>query len=153
MTRRWLARGLAGLALLLLAVLLAIWLLLRASLPPLQGELPAPGLAAPVELQRDARGTASVHAANRRDAAYGIGVAHGQDRFFQMDTLRRAAAGEMAALVGAPGLKIDRATRGHGFRERAEQALRGALARGTGPPAGLRGGGEQGAAIARGTTA
>ncbi|MBH9575531.1 penicillin acylase family protein [Inhella proteolytica] len=122
MTRRWLARGLAALALLLLAALLAIWLLLRASLPPLQGELPAPGLAAPVELQRDARGTASVHAANRSDAAYGIGVAHGQDRFFQMDTLRRAAAGEMAALVGAPGLKIDRATRGHGFRARAEQA-------------------------------
>ncbi len=122
MMRRWLARGLAGLALFLLAALLGLWLLLRASLPPLQGELPAPGLAAPVELQRDARGTASVYAANRRDAAYGIGVAHGQDRFFQMDTLRRAAAGEMAALVGAPGLKIDRATRGHGFRERAEQA-------------------------------
>ena len=120
---RWLARGLVGLALLLLALVLGAWLLLRASLPPLQGELAAPGLAAAAELQRDARGTVRVQAQSRQDAAYAIGVAHGQDRFFQMDTLRRAAAGEMAALVGPPGLKIDRATRGHGFRTRAQHTL------------------------------
>lgn len=124
--RRWLRRGLFGLlALGGLALLLGLgaWMVLRASLPPLEGSLPAPGLRAAAHIERDARGTVSVRAQDRRDAAFAMGVAHGQDRFFQMDTLRRAAAGEMAALLGPPGLKIDRATRGHAFRARAEQAL------------------------------
>lgn len=124
MVGRWVRRGLAALFLLVLLALAALWFGLRASLPPLDGERAVAGLQSAVTLERDARGTVSVSAANRRDAAYGIGFAHGQDRFFQMDLLRRAAAGELAALFGANALKVDRATRAHEFRARAEAAFK-----------------------------
>ncbi|MBH9552940.1 penicillin acylase family protein [Inhella gelatinilytica] len=104
--------GLAGVA----------YLALRASLPVLDGAQTHAPLQAAVAVERDVRGTVTVRAQNRIDAAYAMGVAHAQDRFFQMDLMRRAAAGEVAALMGAPGLKIDRATRPHDFRQRAEAA-------------------------------
>ena len=90
---RWIKRlvlGLLALVLLLAAVLTG---LLRGSLAQLDGERNASAaeLAAPVELQRDARGYLSVVAENRLDAARALGFAHAQERFFQMDLLRRNA--------------------------------------------------------------
>ena len=59
--RRWLIRiSLLLLALTGLAVF-AAWLLLRASLPVLDGELALPGLSAPVTVRRDALGKVTGH--------------------------------------------------------------------------------------------
>ncbi len=120
---KWLRRLL--LTLLLLALLAAglIWGALRASLPVYEGQVLLPGLAAPVQLSRDERGYLSLSAANRLDAARALGFSHAQERFFQMDLLRRNAAGELAALVGAKALPLDKARRLHRFRHRAESAL------------------------------
>ncbi|WP_144639855.1 penicillin acylase family protein [Bordetella genomosp. 13] len=109
------------LALALLAVL-GGWLFMRASLPQLDGQLAAPGLHAAAAIARDADGNVTVTAANRIDAAYATGFAHGQDRYFQMDMMRRLAAGELAALVGPSVLPLDRRNRLHRFRARAEAA-------------------------------
>ena len=85
---RRLLRALAVFALLLLtaAGTAALWLRseLRASLPRLEGEVAAAGLAAPVAVERDAQGVPTVRAASRRDAAFALGFLHAQDRFFQM---------------------------------------------------------------------
>jgi penicillin amidase len=51
-------------------------------------------------LLRNDAGVVRVSAANRRDAAKLLGFAHAQDRFFEMDLLRRTAAGELAELLG-----------------------------------------------------
>ena len=51
------------------------------------------------------------------------GFLHAQDRFFQMDLARRRAAGELAALVGAPGTAFDREIRIHRFRAEARRAV------------------------------
>ncbi len=127
-TRRWLTWGtrvaLAIAALLALAVLGA-WLYLRASLPQLEGMRRSPLLSAPVTVARDADGVPTISGANRLDLAYATGFVHGQERFFQMDLLRRSAAGELAELFGARALPLDRAHRLHRFRARAELALRG----------------------------
>jgi penicillin amidase len=72
---------------------------------------------------RDAQGVPVITAANRADLARALGFLHGQERFFEMDLLRRAGAGELAALVGAPALPIDRTLRLHRFRARARAAL------------------------------
>jgi penicillin amidase len=82
--------------------LLSIWLLLRASLADLDGDLRLAGPRAAVTLERDALGVTTVGAADRADVAFGTGFAHAQDRFFQMDLSRRLAAGELGELVGAP---------------------------------------------------
>ena len=115
---RWLRRILVAALLLLVVGIGAAWLLLRASLPQLDGELAIAGLAAPVSIERDALGTVIIDGANREDVSYALGYVHGQERFFEMDLLRRRAAGELAELFGPLALATDRGARLHRFRSR-----------------------------------
>src|SRR5262245_37723852 len=110
--------GYSALAVVSLLVLgcLAVYLTLRASLPQLDGEIAAPELKGAATIVRDASGTPTISAASRRDLAFATGYAHGQDRFFQMDLMRRVAAGELAELLGKPLLETDEKFRVHDFR-------------------------------------
>ena len=103
------------------AALLGTWLTLRASLPQLDGQIRAAGLDAPVTIERDALGTATIRGASRRDAAYALGFVHAQERYFEMDLMRRMAAGELAELVGAAALPLDKQHRPFRMRARAAQ--------------------------------
>ena len=94
----------------------ALYFAVRASLPQLEGEIRAPQLAAPASIERDAQGTPTLRATSRRDLAFATGFAHAQDRYFQMDLMRRAAAGELAELLGDSLIDSDRKLRIHGFR-------------------------------------
>ena len=93
--------ALALLVLLLIARRSPRWWLLRGSLPPLDGERALPGLSAPVTIQRDALGVVTIDAANETDAMRALGYVHAQERFFEMDLMRRTAAGELSELFGA----------------------------------------------------
>ncbi len=112
---------------LLLVLVLVVWLLLRGSLAQLDGELLLPGLSAPVSLDRDANGMLTVQAANEADMARALGYVHAQERFFEMDLMRRAAAGELSELFGAAALPRDRAMRVHRLRARTHENLGVAL--------------------------
>lgn len=120
---RWIKRGLLALFILLAVLVLAVWWLLRGSLPRLDGELPLTGLSAPVTVERDRLGVATLEAANETDAMRALGYVHAQERYFEMDLLRRSAAGELAALVGPGALDLDRRHRVHRFRARVEADL------------------------------
>jgi penicillin amidase len=123
-TLRVAALVLAGVVVALLgAALLGGWLLLRGSLAQLDGFQRAPSLSSAVTIERDALGVPTVHGAARDDVAYATGFLHAQDRFLQMDLLRRVAAGEMSALVGPNALDLDRRNRLHRFRARAHAAV------------------------------
>lgn len=113
------------LLLLVLAVLtgLAGWWALHGSLATLDGELKLPGLSAPVTIDRDALGVVTVHAANEVDAARALGYVHGQERFFEMDLLRRSAAGELSELFGSIAVDKDKSARIHRLRARVEENL------------------------------
>ena len=115
-----LTRLLAGAVLLLVVVVIAAWATLRASLPPLDGEVSVAGIDAAATIARDADGIPVIRAATRKDLAFATGFAHGQDRFFQMDLVRRQAAGELSALVGNAALAVDKRFRLHRFRSRAQ---------------------------------
>ena len=117
------ARILFALLALVALALLSGWLYLRASLPQLDGTRHVAGLAGAVTVARDERGAPLLQGADRLDLAYATGFVHAQDRFFQMDLLRRSGAGELAELFGAKALPLDRAHRLHRFRARAEQLL------------------------------
>lgn len=107
--------------LLLVLVVLAFgsgWWLLRGSLPKLDGELALPGLSAPVGVQRDALGVVTIDAANEADMARALGYVHAQERYFEMDLMRRSAAGELAELFGPKALETDRQHRVHRIRAR-----------------------------------
>ncbi|UCE02028.1 MAG: penicillin acylase family protein, partial [Candidatus Latescibacterota bacterium] len=118
---------LAVVAFAIAAVLLAAaWLsyrLLR-SRPLLDGEVAVVELEAPVRIERDALGVPSVTTESRLDASFALGFLHAQERFFQMDLLRRSAAGELAALIGPSLRRYDREIRVHRFRQRAQRIVR-----------------------------
>jgi len=121
--KRWILRLTAGGVFLLLIGLLLTWTTLRGSLPQLDGVIDAPGLAAEVVIERDAAGIPTIKAMNRVDLAFATGFAHAQDRFFQMDLIRRQGAGELAELFGRVVLDVDRRYRFHRFRTRARDLL------------------------------
>jgi penicillin amidase len=93
---------------------------MHASLADLDGSRSLPGLKAPVTVERDALGVPTIRGANRLDVARATGFLHGQERFFQMDLLRRRASGELAEILGAPLVKLDVGDRVHRFRAVAE---------------------------------
>ncbi|MDX1509392.1 MAG: penicillin acylase family protein, partial [Woeseiaceae bacterium] len=113
---------------LILVVVVVAWLGVRASLPQLDGEIAAAGLDATATIERDAQGIPVITAQSREDLAFATGFAHGQDRFFQMDLIRRQAAGELAELFGAVAVDADRQARFHRFRSRARAVLQDATA-------------------------
>ncbi len=119
----WTRRIALGLLVLVLLIALGVWLVLRASLAQIDGRHSAALLTAPVTVARDAGGVPMIRGANRLDIAYATGFVHAQERFFQMDLLRRTAGGELAELFGPRALPLDRARRLHRFRARATQAL------------------------------
>ncbi len=112
-------------AVLVLIVAAGLWLRhsLTASLPRLDGEVAVGGLGAPVVVERDALGVPTIRGENRLDVARALGFVHAQERFFQMDLLRRQGAGELSELFGPAALEADRAARLHRFRHRARRAL------------------------------
>ncbi len=120
---RWLRLTASIVAFVLLAAALFVFVPLYRSLPDRGGRLVIPGLSAIAALQRDGEGTVRVQAGNRRDAAKLLGFAHAQDRFFQMDLLRRTAAGELAELLGPAALPMDRHHRRLQLRSVARTAL------------------------------
>ena len=113
----WLA---GGAVCLLIVFAIAAWLGLRASLPQLDGDVVVVGLTSTVSIERDEEGIPVITASNRNDLAFATGYVHGQDRFFQMDLIRRQAAGELSDLVGAAALGVDKRYRFHRFRARAQ---------------------------------
>lgn len=120
---RLLSRFVAIAAVVVVAVLFAGWLVLRGSLPQYDGSVHSAALQQSVTVERDALGSATVRARNRRDADWALGYVHAQERFFQMDLLRRRAAGELAELFGAVALPADREARAHRMRARMRTAF------------------------------
>jgi penicillin G amidase len=119
-SRVWRDIALTLLALILLSVL-AVWLLVRGSLPRLDGDVR--GLDVTATIERDDMGTPTVTAPSRNELAFATGFAHAQDRFFQMDLQRRAAAGELAELLGPSVVESDQELRVHGFKQVAQQIV------------------------------
>ncbi|MCF7749888.1 penicillin acylase family protein [Bacillus subtilis subsp. subtilis] len=129
--RRWLTRVLwLLLVLVVLLILAGVWLL-RGSLAPLEGEQRVGGLQAPVSVHRDALGVVTIEAASQADAMRALGLVHAQERYFEMDLMRRSAAGELAELFGPAAIAVDQRMRVHRLRARTHAHL--AQAAGTDP--------------------
>src|SRR5258707_211329 len=120
---RWLSAVFGALLLLVAAAAAWGWWQLRGSLPPLDGARTVAGLAAPVKIERDAAGVPTISGTTRLDVARATGYLHAQDRFFQMDLLRRRGAGELSELFGAVAVDLDKSARLHGFRRTAAQVV------------------------------
>jgi penicillin amidase len=105
------------------AVGIAGYLWLRTSLPQIGGELTLSGLDAPVVIERDRYGIATIRAGTDHDAYFALGFTHAQDRLFQMEFTRRLGTGRLSEIVGNATLETDRFMRLMDFHRQAEAQL------------------------------
>jgi len=120
-TRRWLARGLLAIAVLLVvAIGFAIWTVVG-SMPKISGEirLADGGLSAPVTIGRDSAGVVTITARTELDADFALGFVHAQDRLFQMELMRRLGSGRLSELFGRATLRTDKLMRMLGLAQQA----------------------------------
>lgn len=90
----------------LVAVLAGLWWFVWRALPVTAGELSAP-VAAAVRVGRDENGVPHIAAESLEDALFAQGFVTAQDRFFQMELVRRHVAGELAEIFGPRAVASD----------------------------------------------
>jgi len=112
-------------AILLVAAAGAAWFysVARSALPQLDGKLRVAGLSAPVTVVRDVHGAPTIEAGNFGDLFFAQGYVTAQDRLFQMDGMRRYAAGELAEVFGPEFVKHDRQQRILGLKVVAQKTV------------------------------
>jgi penicillin amidase len=124
--RRWIKVAVVVAAVVLISIVGALlWVrhAITSSLPQLEGDVAVADLGAAVTIERDDLGVPTIHGSCREDVARGLGFVHAQERFFQMDLLRRQGAGELSELFGPAAVEADRAARLHRFRSRAKNVI------------------------------
>ena len=124
-------RLVVGLAVFILTLAAGLYFHLRTSLPDYTGTVRIAGPQAPIEIIRDRNAIPHIFAGSLEDAVFALGYVHAQDRLWQMETMRRAAAGRLSEIIppaiAGPGVvDIDRTMRALGVYRRAQDSL-GAL--------------------------
>src|SRR5580704_922925 len=117
---------------LLVALIAGLWWLYsiaRSALPQLDGSVAVPRISSKVRVVRDERGVPTIEAATLEDLFFAQGYVTAQDRLWQMDMMRRSAAGELSEVIGAATVKMDREERILGLRQAAEAAEKSISAR------------------------
>jgi penicillin amidase len=94
-----------------------------ASQPQIDGSMKLPGVAAAIDIVRDAEGIPHIYAQSADDAYFALGFVHAQDRLWQLELNRRIAAGRMAEILGPKAVDTDRFLRTLGVRRNAEMIL------------------------------
>lgn len=117
--RTWLL----GFLTLCLFLITAACLWLRTSLPQTSGERIIVGLQKPSQIIRDHYGITFIKAETLVDGYRALGYAHAQDRFWQMELMRRSGAGRLSEVFGSRTLAIDRFIRTLGLRKKAERSI------------------------------
>jgi penicillin G amidase len=120
---RVLALLLFGILVVVLGTLTWFYSMARSALPQLDGSLRAPGLTGRVTVIRDEQGVPTIDATSLEDLFLAQGFVTAQDRLWQMDMMRRFAAGEISEILGDEFLPHDREQRILGLRVAARKAL------------------------------
>ena len=116
---KWLRRGLGAVVALALLVAGALAVYAWRAMPSETGELTLAGLDKPVRIARDANGIPTISGESVRDVMFGLGVAHAQDRLWQLETHRRIGSGRLSEAFGSGGVETDRFLRALGVRRAA----------------------------------
>ena len=97
---------------------------------PIATELSGKGVKERTTVARDHNGIAHIKANNQDDLFFAVGYSMAQDRFIQMDLIRRAGAGRLSELLGSPIKlgdfslpQIDLAIRTFRFEESAKKGV------------------------------
>jgi len=88
--------------------------------PQYSGRLALAGLHEKVEVIFDPYGIPHIYGQNEEDVYFALGYLHAQERLFQMEMMRRVAAGRLAEILGEKFVKTDRYFRTLGMVQAAD---------------------------------
>ena len=109
----------------LVILLLIFGLFFAKSLKPTyNGELKLANLKEEVQVFYDDYGVPHIYAQNELDARRALGYAHAQDRLWQMELIRRIAAGRLSELFGEKLIRNDKFFSGLGIVEATEETIK-----------------------------
>jgi penicillin amidase len=108
---RWLTRITTGLVMFALAASILLYWFFSRSIPDYTHNFRVAGISAPVEIVRDNANVPHIFGQSDTDVYFGLGLAHAQDRLWQMLLLRRTAQGRLSELFGQKTVSTDRLLR------------------------------------------
>ena len=106
-------------------VVLTVWVdqTAKSALPRYDATVQHASLQGEVQVLRDEWGVPHIKADHELDAYFTLGFCMAQDRLFQMELIRRLAAGQISEIVGSTALPIDQIVRGFRLLPKAEEYL------------------------------
>lgn len=123
---RWAGRSAIVLGVLVAALALLAFAMLRQTVPARSGAVVLAGLKSPVEIVYDREAVPHISAREPDDAYVALGFVHAQHRLWQMELMRRAGQGRLSELFGRATLGADMFTQTidlYGHAERSLKAL------------------------------
>ena len=111
------------LAVLILFIASAGWLYSKTLHPVYNGEIKIKNTTEDVTVYFDEIGVPHINAQNQKDAYLALGYVHAQDRLWQMELVRRIAAGRLSEILGKELLSVDQFFSGLGIEEAANKTI------------------------------
>ena len=121
--KRFLFFSVSGLVALVLLAGGVGWAWLLSTLPSTDATIEVAGLETPVEVMRDESGIPHIFAKTENDAYFALGFVHAQDRFWQMEMMRRFGVGRLAEVLGPEAVASDKWMRTLGLYRLAEKMV------------------------------
>ena len=110
-------------AVILVLLLLSGFIFTNSLRPTYNGKLSLTSLKNEVEVYYDTYGVPHIYAQNEIDARRTLGYVHAQDRLWQMELIRRIAAGRLSEMFGEKLIKTDKFFSGLGIEEASEETI------------------------------
>lgn len=120
---KFIKKALKILVLVAVLLVLGVWLYSKTYHPKYNGELEIKNVSEEVTIYFDEIGVPHINAQNQKDAYVALGYVHAQDRLWQMELIRRIAAGRLSEMFGKDLLKTDVFFAGLGIEEAAEKTI------------------------------
>ncbi|MBT8384154.1 MAG: penicillin acylase family protein, partial [Bacteroidia bacterium] len=120
---RLIRKSLKIFAVLLVLLLVVILIFVKNISPKYQGEITLNTLTNEVEVFYDNFGIPHIYAQNELDARRALGYVHAQDRLWQMELIRRIAAGRLSEMFGEKVVRTDKFFSGLGIEEAAAVSI------------------------------
>ncbi|RMD48708.1 MAG: penicillin acylase family protein, partial [Candidatus Thermofonsia bacterium] len=104
----------------ILALVITVFVMIRRPFPTTDGTLNLPGLQAEVQVYRDEYGIPHIYAQNEHDLYMAQGYVHAQDRFWQMEFWRHISQGRISEIAGEATIDSDIFIRTMGWNRMAQ---------------------------------
>ncbi|WP_347173597.1 penicillin acylase family protein [Polaribacter uvawellassae] len=117
-------KSLKVVAVLIVLIFVGLWLFTRTLYPTYNGELELANISDEVTVYYDEVGVPHINAQNQKDAFTALGYVHAQDRLWQMELIRRIAAGRLAEIFGKELIKTDKFFSGLGIEEASAKTIK-----------------------------